>query len=92
MDQLASPAPHLRPDPDVVARRLGDGAVLVHLQSNRIFELNDTGMRIWELVSDGLDEAAIARALTQEFEVEVDDAARSVRTFLEHFSAEGLLR
>jgi Coenzyme PQQ synthesis protein D (PqqD) len=29
-----------------------------HLPTNRIFELNDTGMRVWELIAQGHDVAA----------------------------------
>src|SRR5688500_12327182 len=37
----------------VVSSRLGDAGVLVHLQTNRIFEVNATGVRIWELAGEG---------------------------------------
>ena len=81
----------LHPSPEVVARRLGDGAVLVHLPSNRIFELNDTGMRVWELVAEGLSEAQIVGRLTDEFAVDRDRCATEVRGCLDHFRREGLL-
>ena len=38
---------------DAVSNRLGDGGVVVNLRTNRIFELNATGMRAWELIGDG---------------------------------------
>jgi len=43
-------ADSLKPAPEVLARRLPGGAVLVHMRTNRIFELNETGARIWELL------------------------------------------
>lgn len=89
MDQPTSHRP--RANPDVVARRLGDGAVLVHLPTNRIFEMNDSGMRIWELVGAGLDDAGIARMLTEEFDVSPLAASAEVRRFVELFRAEGLV-
>jgi hypothetical protein len=66
----------MRVSPDVVYRRLGDTAVLVHLGTNEIFELNDSGARLWELLGDGhgLDEAILA--LVREFEVDEATARR----------------
>src|SRR5215510_5014894 len=52
-----------RPNPDVIAKRLDDAAVLVHLGTNRIFELNGTGMRVWELLGQGLGVDGIVRRL-----------------------------
>src|SRR5215207_8182687 len=43
----------LRLDPNVVAQRIGDDVVLVHLRTNRIFELNATGGRVWALLAAG---------------------------------------
>ena len=43
----------LRQSPDAVSNRLGEGGVVVNLRTNRIFELNATGMRAWELIGEG---------------------------------------
>jgi hypothetical protein len=37
----------VQPNRDVVARRLKDEIVLVHLRTNRIYSLNRTGARFW---------------------------------------------
>lgn len=39
------------PHPNVVARDLDGSTVLVHLDTSRIFTLNRTGSRIWELLA-----------------------------------------
>src|SRR5258706_2582761 len=59
----------LRQSPDVVSSRLGDAGVLVNLRTNRILELNATGIRIWELIGDGQVVSGIARQLLEEFDV-----------------------
>ena len=46
---------------DAVSSRLGDGGVLVNLQTNQIFELNATGMRAWELIGEGRTRAELER-------------------------------
>lgn len=81
----------LRPSPNVVARRLDRAGVIIDLPTNRIFELNETGIRIWELVAEGHPLAAVARHLAEEFDVDADAAARNVEQFVDRFRREGLL-
>jgi hypothetical protein len=82
-----------RPDPDVVAQRLGDEIVLVHMNTDRIFVLNRTGARLWELLCEQLDREAIRQRLVSEFDVdeaqvvgEVDDLLRALMN--EHMIAQ----
>jgi hypothetical protein len=77
--------------PQVLARRMPGGAVLVHLDSNRIFELNETGSRIWDLVIDGIDRAGVVERLVAEFDVDVDRAVRELDDLLRALLREGLL-
>jgi hypothetical protein len=80
----------LRPASDVVARQLGESAVLIRLTTNRIYELNPTGALIWELVGTGTTVDAVLDTLRAEFDApaeiksEVDDLLRNLM-------AEGLL-
>jgi hypothetical protein len=82
----------LQPSPDVVSRQLGDGAVLVHLTTNRVFQLNETGARVWELIAAGRTRAEIAEQLVVEFDVSGDEATRTLEPLLESLRADGLLR
>ena len=71
---------------------MGDGAVLVHLPSNKIFELNPTGAYVWELIESGigtLDE--IATQVTDTYDVERSEAIREVATLIDQLVREGLL-
>ncbi len=79
----------LRPAPDVVARDLGDSAVLIRLSTNRIYELNPTGARIWELLANGATRQDIIEALEREFDGE--GIAAEVDELLGTFEAEGLI-
>jgi len=60
------------PPSDLIARRVGDTMVLIRLNTNRIYELNATGARIWELLKDGMTRAQVVETLSTEF-----DASRS---------------
>lgn len=52
---------------DVVMREMGGSAVLVQLETNRIYELNATGLRIWSMLEEGLARDEICTRLKEEF-------------------------
>ncbi len=91
------PSTHLQPDrilrhsPDVVSSRLGDGGVLVNLRTNRILELNVTGIRAWELIGAGHPVAEIARRLGEEFDVTPDEVQTELARLVGDLTREGLL-
>lgn len=62
---------HLRVqlNPEVMAQRMGDDLVLVHLSSNQIFELSSSAARLWELLESGLGLAEAERQLLADYEV-----------------------
>ena len=74
-----------------VSSRLGDAGVLVHLRTNRIFELNPTGFRVWELIGEGLDLAAIEARLHDEFAVEPERLRTEVHDLVTALVRDGLL-
>ena len=72
-----------RTNPDVVARQVGGEVVLVNLKTNRIFTLNRTGSRFWELFEAGGDRAAIEAQMLNEFDVRRDELTREIDGLLE---------
>lgn len=76
---------------DVVSRRLEDEVVLVNLRSNRIFSLNRTGARYWELLLGGNRRAEIAQQLAREFGVEPDEVAKEIDKLEQELVSEGLV-
>jgi hypothetical protein len=83
--------PTYRPAPDVVSRQLDNQAVLVNLKTNRIFELNRTGARLWELVEQAASEAQIAAQLAAEFDVSQGQLTREVRSLIDSLLEKGLI-
>ena len=81
----------LRPNSDVISKRLDQTSVLVHIPTNRIFELNETGSRVWEMMGENLNADQIVRRLVDEFEVEEAQAANEVAELLTRLRDEGLL-
>lgn len=76
---------------DVVARRLDDVVILINLKTNRIFELNVTGARIWELMSAGSSRADIDRTMLEEFDVQEPELSNSIESLAGWLAAEGLI-
>lgn len=80
-----------RPGSDTAVEHLGDEVVLIHLKTDRLFVLNRTGSRIWELLADGHEVAEIQRQLLGEFEAPRDEVAADVRSLLEALQREHLI-
>lgn len=69
----------VRPHSEVVDTKLDEGeVVLLHLESKMYYSLNPTGERIWQGLKEGLSPREISRRLQEEFEVDADQADRSV--------------
>jgi hypothetical protein len=81
----------MRRNPEVIAKRLDQATVLVDVPTSRIFELNETGTRVWELLGDGLDADSIMRRLVDEFDIDHLRAAADLKDLLARLRAEGLI-
>ena len=77
--------------PDAVSRRLADEVVVVDLKSNRIFSLNPTGARYWELLESGAKREQIESKLAEEFDVESDQLRREIDELETKLLEEGLV-
>jgi hypothetical protein len=79
------------PHPDVLARRVGEEAVLVHMGRNEIFALNPTGARLWELLSEGRSRSEAVDQLKIEFDANEETVEREADRFLALLEREGLV-
>lgn len=61
---------------DVVWRRVEDSIIVVHLRTNKTYELNRTGGRLWELLEGGSNYGDALVTLRAEFDVS-DEELRS---------------
>ncbi len=93
MASAAAPEDRVELHPSVVFTPLDESqSALLHLDTKFYYSLNETGTRIWQLLADGLDRAAVAETLSGEFEVSPQDAGRYVADFLDELAREGLVR
>jgi hypothetical protein len=81
----------LRPSQDVVFRSLEGEAVLVHLGTNRIYSLNPTGARFWELLAERRSDSEIKEQLMREFDVGAEQLESEIETLVASLESEGLV-
>lgn len=79
----------------VLRQVAGQGVVIATGEASKEFsgmvKLNGTGSFIWEKVAEGLDEDAIAKALTAEYDATPEKAASDVASFVAKMRENGFL-
>lgn len=87
-----SESPQYRPHDDVVSTQLDEEeSVLLSLETQHYYSLNETGSRIWDLLSANRTISEIAEAISNEWEIGPDEAEEYVRSFLDDLHEEGLV-
>lgn len=84
-------AENLQPSPDVLWQRLDDEVIVMQLKTDRIFSLNPTGARFWELLAGGMKLAALLEEMGKEFDVTPEVLATEVDGMLALLIGEQLL-
>jgi Coenzyme PQQ synthesis protein D (PqqD) len=80
-----------KPAEGVVYRELDGESVLVHLGTNRIYALNETGSMFWSLLAEGDDRSTIRARLLEEFDIGPDDLDREIDNLLADLAGAGLV-
>ncbi len=78
-------------NPSVACTELDDGAVLLNLDTKYYFNLNETGLRIWQILEESQNPLEIAERLANEYEVEMERAKASVVKLMEDLEKDGLI-
>ena len=81
----------VKPNPNVIFRRLDDEVVLFHVGSDRFYELNGTAARFWELLNEESDPEEVRRRMLAEFDVDADQFAREADALITTFREENLV-
>lgn len=80
-----------RPSPDAVATRAGEEIVVVDLKSDRIYSLNRTAARAWELLCSDGDRAETERRMLEEFDVTPEELTEAIDELVVSLIQNGLL-
>lgn len=83
----------LQPNPTVLATTLSTAeTVLLDLQSNYYYSLNETGAQIWQGLNQGLTLGEISRQLMVFYKITLAEAEAAVFALLHELTAENLVQ
>jgi hypothetical protein len=88
---MSSTPARFRSSPDALATRIGDEIVLVDLKTDKIYSLNRTAARIWELMCADCDRAEVERHMLEEFDVARGELAEAIDELVTSMTQDGLL-
>lgn len=75
----------------VVCAELDEGAILLNLHTKYYYNLNETGLRIWQFLDEPSHVSELAERVSQEYEVDKSGALESVGRMVEELRREGLI-
>ena len=69
----------------------GDGGVLVDLNTRKYYQLNETATLIWRGLEQRFPLGAIAKEMTERYDVTLERATSSIENTLRNFDAQKLI-
>lgn len=76
---------------DVVTTELEDGAILLNLTTKYYYNLNETGLSIWQALDETKNPETIVTKLTDEFDIGRKQAFTCLQELLSDLEKEGLI-
>ncbi len=77
--------------PDVISQEVSGETVLLDLESENYFGLDEIGTRIWQLIKESGDLQAIYNTLLAEYEVDEERLHTDLEALLEEIAGLGLV-
>ena len=77
--------------PDVISQEVSGETVLLDLQTENYFGLDEVGTRIWQLIKETDDLSKIYRTLLDEYEVSDERLQNDLEVLLSEISELGLI-
>lgn len=78
--------------PEVISQEVSGETVLLDLESENYFGLDEVGTRIWQLIKETNDLQAIYQTLLAEYDVSEQRLQQDLDTLLAEISGLGLIR
>lgn len=82
---------YVRTSPNVLMQELKGESVLLNLQTERYFGLDDVGTRMWEVLSKSESLKQARDTLLNEYDVDPKQLENDLRTLVEKLSKNGLI-
>lgn len=77
--------------PDVVARDIDEGLLLVNLQTGLTWKLNQVGAAVWRRLDGATDIASIVTELDRRYQVGAETLRRDVDALLQELQGQGIV-
>jgi hypothetical protein len=77
--------------PEVLFRELDGEAVILDLNSERYYGLDEVGTRIWQLLAEHGDVTTVRDAMLAEYEVDGETLSRDMADLIEKLAENGLV-
>lgn len=76
---------------EIIYHRIGDELLIINLNNDKIFTLNRTGARFFELLVSQTEVNEIKKELLKEFTIEPEELDREIKLILGKLLDEGLI-
>ena len=80
-----------RTNPSVISTELELGAVLLNLDTKYYYNLNETGLKIWNLLNSSYSLSQIVLTLTKEYKIDLQRATTSLAQIIKQLEKENLI-
>ena len=77
---------------DILFHSFGTEGILLDQTGETYFSLNETGVRMWELLTSGLSTSEISETIAQEFDAPVDQIVEDVDAFVTQLGQRGIVQ
>ncbi len=81
----------ITPAPDVISQEVSGETVLLNLDSEHYFGLDEVGTRVWQLIRETGDVQAIYRTMLAEYDVSEERLRSDLDALLEEITGLGLV-
>ncbi len=81
----------ITPSPDVISQEVSGETVLLDLESENYFGLDEVGTRIWQLINESGDLQVVYRTLLDEYEVSEERLLGDLDALLGEIAGLGLV-
>ena len=85
------PSKCYRKNSHIVTTELEDGAILLNLNTKYYYNLNETGLSIWQVLDESGDPDIIATKITDTYDIGREQASAYLMELLEDLEKEGLI-
>ena len=88
---MPNPTRQIQVATDVLYQPLGDEAVLLNLNDDHYYSLDDVGARMWQLLAEHGDPEVVVRQMVSEYDVEEAILRRDLAALIEKLEEAGLI-